>query len=177
MKKTNKIFEKKKNKIKNYKKKLKYFELLKIKNNSKILTQKISLIKYNFFRKNDFLYRLPKFTFFKKKFFSVELAEIIFGFGDSENPLKKTVLFIEKLMINFFHNLVASITYVAFWRFKKRPTIEDLLFTIRNKGTSLAKISYLLKMKVLIEKIMGPEKKKCSLREKNILALKIPDLG
>jgi len=151
-----------------FRKKLKYFELLKIKNYTKILSSKIPLIRYNYFRKSDFVYKLPKFTFYKKKFFSLELAEIMFGFGDSENPLKKTVLFIEKLILNFFHNLVASITYIAFWRNRKRPTIDDLLFCSRNRTRSLSRIKYLMKMKTLIEKIMGPDKKNNSIKEKGI---------
>jgi hypothetical protein len=168
MRKKKHLLEKKQKKIKMFRKKLKYFELLKIKNYTKILSSKISLIRYNYFRKGDFVYKLPKFTFYKKKFFSLELAEIMFGFGDSENPLKKTVLFIEKLILNFFHNLVASITYIAFWRNRKRPTIDDLLFCSRNRTRSLSRIKYLMKMKTLIEKIMGPDKKNNSIKEKGI---------
>lgn len=166
-----KFFEKKQKKIKIYRKKLKYFELLRIKNYIKILSNKIPLIKYNYFRKSDYIYKLSRFTFYKKKFFSLELAEIMFGFGDSENPLKKTVLYIEKLILTFFHNLVSSITYIAFWRNKKRPTIDDLLFCFRNHIRSLSKIKYLIKMKTLIEKIMGPEKKNHSIKEKSIFPI------
>ena len=162
------LIEKKQKKIKIFRKKIKYFEILNIKNYTKILSSKIPLINYNYFRKSDFIYKLPKFTFYKKKFFSLELAEIMFGFGDSENPLKKTVLFIEKLILNFFHNLVASITYIAFWRNRKRPTIDDLLFYSRNRTRSLSRIKYLMKMKTLIEKIMGPDKKNNSIKEKGI---------
>mmetsp|Transcript_30440 Transcript_30440/g.76550 ORF Transcript_30440/g.76550 Transcript_30440/m.76550 type:complete len:141 (+) Transcript_30440:137-559(+) len=137
----------------------------------------MDFLKYNFFRKNDFFYKLPKFNFFKKKIFSNELAEIMFGFGDSENPLKKTVLFLEKLILNFFHGLVSSVTYIAFWRAKKRPTVEDLLFCIRNNPRKILKITYLLKMKILIEKIMGPQKKSPSFKGKNIFPLKIAQMN
>ena len=173
----NKKFERKHNQLKNYRKKLKYFEILGIKNNSKILTKKLGIIKYNFFRKIDFMYKLPRFPFYRRKIFSNELAEIMFGFGDSENPLKKTVLFVEKLIVNFFHNLVCSLTYIAFWRLKKRPTIDDLLFCMRNKNREMSKITYLLKMKVLIERIMGSHKKRLSFKEKALFPLKMAEIN
>ncbi|ABW98112.1 taf13 (nucleomorph) [Hemiselmis andersenii] len=176
MKKKNKKLEKRNNKIKNFRKKLKYFEILGLKENSKLLTTKMDFLKYNFFRKTDFLYKLPKFNFLKKKIFQNELAEVMFGFGDSENPLKKTILFLEKLILNFFHNLISSVTYIAFWRAKKRPTVEDLVFCIRNNPRKLSKITYLLKMKILIEKIMGSQKKSPSFKTKNMFPLKITQM-
>jgi len=155
------------------KKKFKYYKILKVKKNTDLIGKKNVLIKYNLFRKPNFTYILPKPKILKKKNFLKEIAEIIFGFGDTESPSKKTINFIQSILIKFLNNLAGSISYISFWRIKRRPTFEDVLFINRNNPKNMAKINYLLKMKSLFENIMGSDKKGSPLKGNFFFPIKL----
>ena len=100
----------------------------------------------------------------------------MFGFGDIETPGKRTIILLQKILIHYLNNLSASIAYISFWRIKRRPTVEDIFFLVRNNPKSLGKINYLLKMKSLFENIMGSDKKNSPLKGKFMFPLKISKL-
>jgi hypothetical protein len=158
------------------KKKFKYYKMLRVKENTDMIAKKNNLLKYNFFRRSNFLYFLPKPKILKKKNFLKEITEIMFGFGDIETPGKRTIILLQKILIHYLNNLSASIAYISFWRIKRRPTVEDIFFLVRNNPKNLGKINYLLKMKSLFENIMGSDKKNSPLKGKFMFPLKISKL-
>lgn len=167
----------KKKRLNILKKKFKYHKIMKIKQSTEIISRINYSIKYIFFRRDNFKHKLPRFTYFKKRFFSKEIEELMFSYGDSGYPLLKTVMLVENFVINFLKNLASSISYISFWRIKKRPTIDDLFFCFRNRSHELSKIKYLIKMKSLIQNIIDSDKKGNLLKQKiifppNILKLK-----
>ena len=133
------------------KKKFKYFYLLNVKENKFLASPKFFFLKYCIFTKKTFLYKRSRFFFDKKNYLASEIAEMHFSFGDSDIPLRKTIVIVENYVIKFILKIISSICYISFWKTSKRPTVYDLLFFFR--------IKYLLRMKNLIQTLMGSEKK------------------
>jgi hypothetical protein len=154
--------------IKKNRKKFKYFYLLGLKENKFLISMKFSYLKYCMFKKKMFLYKRSGFFFNKKNYLASEIAEMHFGFGDSDIPLRKSIVIVENYVIKFILNIISSICYISFWRTSKRPTVNDLLFLYRNDIKKYERIKYLLKMKNLIQRVMGSEKKTQITSKKNI---------
>nr|UXY87447.1 TBP-assosiated factor 13 [Cryptomonas sp.] len=141
------------------KKKFKYFNLVGLKENNFLISPKFLFLKYCIFKKKLFIYKRSKFCIQKKNFLSSEIAEINFGFGDSDIPLRKTIINIEHWVTKYLLNIISSICYISFWRTSKRPSIHDIMFLFRNDSRKFERIKYLLKMKNLIQMVMGSGKK------------------
>mmetsp|Transcript_4673 Transcript_4673/g.9533 ORF Transcript_4673/g.9533 Transcript_4673/m.9533 type:complete len:167 (-) Transcript_4673:955-1455(-) len=154
------------------KKREKFFEILNFKNGINCYSATSWKIKYYSFRPQFFIYKLTKFGFLKKKIFVNELPEILFGFGDIENSPKQIMPEIESLVINYILDIVSSVTHISFWRVAKRPTIDDVLFLVRNHTRKFQRVIYLQKMKLLIEKITGSDKNEGPLHKKKFFSLK-----
>mmetsp|Transcript_2066 Transcript_2066/g.4712 ORF Transcript_2066/g.4712 Transcript_2066/m.4712 type:complete len:171 (-) Transcript_2066:940-1452(-) len=163
----NRVLSKKK------KKRIKYLKILKIKDKFRHFFHPPIDFRYNFFRKQFFIYRLTKDGYLKRKIFASEITEILFGFGDRDYPFKKTVAGIENLIIRYVVDIISSVTYISFWRVAKRPSIDDVFFLVRNNPRKLQRVTYLLEMKFLIEKVTGFDKTLSSLPKKKFFLPRI----
>jgi hypothetical protein len=139
-------------------KRKKWYRLLRINNKNFPFFFLKSKKKYLFLREQNFNLRLFKFGFLKKKFFNNEIVEMMYGFGDTDKPLKNSVFEIEKIIIGFIIKIILKISHISFCKLGKRPWVEDLLFLLRNCSRKINKVVYLLKMKYLIENIMNKHK-------------------
>jgi len=134
--------------------KKKWFKLFKIdKKNGNDFLDKVRK-NFLFFREQDFNLKLFKIGFSKKRLFTNEIVEIMYGYGDSDKPLKKSVFEIEKLISSYVTRIILKISHISFWKNEKRPWVDDLLFLFRNVPRKMQRITYLLKMKYIIENIM-----------------------
>nr|UXY86981.1 TBP-assosiated factor 13 [Cryptomonas paramecium] len=158
-------------KFKNLKKnhtKFKSFELLRLKRNKIFTSMKFLFLKYYIFKKKLLLYKKSCFFFNKKTYLSSDINEICLSFGNSTNILTETIYLIEKYIIKFIIGIICHIYYISFWKITKRPCVSDLLFTFRKDTKKCKKIEYLLKMKNLLQKIIGSKKKNMFQFSKNV---------
>mmetsp|Transcript_66602 Transcript_66602/g.158865 ORF Transcript_66602/g.158865 Transcript_66602/m.158865 type:complete len:165 (+) Transcript_66602:43-537(+) len=146
------------NNIRKETKRTKWYKLLSINNKIYPFFFLKSKKKYLFLREQNFNLRLYKFGFLKKKFLTNEIIEMMYGFGDSDKPLKNSVFEIEKIVISFVTKIMLKISHISFCKLGKRPWAEDLLFLLRNCSRKIHKVVYLLKMKYVIEDIMNANK-------------------
>jgi hypothetical protein len=145
--------------LKRNRKKFKYYYLLGLKENKFLISINFVFLKYCMFSQKTFLYKRSGFFFSKKNYLASEIAEMHFGFGDSDIPLRKTIVLVENYVIKFILNIISSICHMSFWRISKRPTVNDLLFFFRKDLKKYERVKYLLKMKSLIQRVMGSEKR------------------
>jgi hypothetical protein len=154
--------------LKKTKKKFRYYNLLGIKENVFLFFVNFSFVKYCIFKRKVFLYKRSQYYFNKKNYLSSEIAEMHFGFGDSDIPLRKTIIVVEHYVVKFILNIISSLCYISFWKESRRPTVYDLLFLFRKDVRKFERVKYLLRMKSLIQKVMGSEKKtQLNIRKRN----------
>jgi hypothetical protein len=97
-KRTHKIKKINKKKLQQFlKKKFKYYNLLKVQENTDLIAKKNILTKYNYFRKSNFLFTLPKPKILKKKNFLKEIAEIL---QINEGTVKSRLFYATKFLAN-----------------------------------------------------------------------------
>mmetsp|Transcript_51267 Transcript_51267/g.124927 ORF Transcript_51267/g.124927 Transcript_51267/m.124927 type:complete len:167 (+) Transcript_51267:100-600(+) len=142
------------------KKKIKYYEIMKIQKDTYSLTKKNFLIRYIYFRKNNFRYSLINFSSYKKRILNKDVPAIMFAYGDFRYPIAKTSFFMENIIVFFLKNLMSSLTYISFWKLRNRPTVEDLYFFFRNQYEERSQIKEVLTVRYSIEDKKEAEKKK-----------------
>ncbi|KAL0480398.1 transcription initiation factor TFIID subunit 13 [Acrasis kona] len=102
----------------------------------------------------------------RKRLFTRELRLMMYGFGDSENPLSETVDLMDDLVTEYITDMTCKAMRVANKRGKLQT--EDLVFLIRKDRKKFARVEELLRMneeikrarRMLSDDLLNPGSKK-----------------
>lgn len=85
----------------------------------------------------------------KRGIFVKELRQMMYGFGDDEDPLAETVELMEDIVIEYITDMVHKAQEVASQRGK--VGVEDILFLIRKDPRKFARVKELLAMDKMLK--------------------------
>ena len=76
----------------------------------------------------------------RRKYFLKELPGMMYGFGDAENPSQESIELVDSLATDCIRRLAADSSELS----GGRPTVESLLFLLRNDADKYERAMYLL---------------------------------
>ncbi|XP_059154984.1 transcription initiation protein SPT3 homolog [Physella acuta] len=72
--------------------------------------------------------------------FTTEIQQMMFGFGDSKRPLQETAVLVEEIVHQQMVSMILQANEVAITRGEKQITIEDILFLLRRDKVKLKRL-------------------------------------
>lgn len=85
----------------------------------------------------------------RKLTFTKELSNMMYGFGDAEQPLAETTAFLEQIVIEFITKLVLKASNIG--KIGK-ITVEDILYLVRKDRQKYYRIKELISMNEELKK-------------------------